>query len=395
VLLGPLFLYGTPAGALVKAGVVRDSLEALQWLNPCQALAYATTAAGGFRTGGYWWSLLRSHAVAWGLIGLAGLVLLPSCRRHAGINLGASRKKWREGWSVLLPLRSPTWRAQVLERNPWEWLVSRQRAPTVHVWLWFGISLVSFGSMAWLARSMGVPVFYVLAMGAAAVWHVVLGAVVPGEASRRLVEDRQNGMLEVVLGTPLGGERIIRGQWASLRRRYLAPMLAAMLFSTTLMIGGYVTYGFGGMLTADERGLWLFWWLGNILALPLLLVALSWVALRRTLVAERAGDAAGVAVLQVHGISLSVLHVLYWSAYLSGVRMSWWWAAGCLSGAYVVTLAMMILRARRIVFRELRRAAGGSSFSSETDREGEWLEEFGAVFRSAKRSLQQRGALEK
>ena len=361
VLLAPLFLYGTAAGALVPAGVARDFLEALQWLNPCKALAHVSTAIGGFRPGAYWWPLLTSHAVAWGLAGVAGLVLSPSCRRQAGTNLGVPRRKWWRGWAARLTRRSPAWRAGMLERNPWEWRVSRENAPTVHIWLWFGISLVSFGWLAWMVRSVGLPVYYVLAMGAAAAWHTVLCAVVPGEASRRLVEDRQNRMLAVVLGTPLGVEEIVRGQWASLRGRYLAPMVTTMVFSTVLMIVGYVTFGFGGMLTVDELGLWLFWWLANIIALPLLLVTLAWVAMRRTLVAQRAGDAAGVAVMMVHGIPVSVLVVLYWSSYLLGMRMGWWWAAGLLSGVYVATLAIMTMRARRVFLGGLRQAAGGSS----------------------------------
>lgn len=395
VLLAPLFLYSTPAGALVPAGVARDFLEAFQWLNPCKALAHASTAVGGFRPGAYWWPLLTSHAVAWGLAGVAGLVLSPSCRRQAGTNLGVPRRKWWRVWTAPLTRRSTAWRALMLERNPWEWRVSRENAATVHIWLWFGISIVLFGWLAWMARSAGLPVYYVLAMGAAAVWHTVLCAVVPGEASRRLVEDRQNGMLEVVLGTPLGVEEIVRGQWASLRRRYLAPMVTTMLFSTVLMLIGYVTSGFGGMLTADELGLWLFWWLANIIALPLLLVTLAWVAMRRTLVAQRAGDAAGVAVMLVHGIPVSVLVVLYWSSYLLGVRMGWWWAAGLLSGAYVATLAIMALHARRVFLEGLRQAAGGPSFSSSSEEQGSWLDGFSAIVRSAKRSMRQRSVLEK
>jgi len=248
----------------------------------------------------------------------------------------------------------------MLERNPWEWRVSRENAPTIHIWLWFGISIVSFGWLAWMARSVGLPVYFVLAMGAAAAWHTVLCAVVPGEAARRLVEDRQNGMLAVVLGTPFGVEEIVRGQWASLHGRYLAPTVTTMLFSTALMLAGYVTLGFGGTMPAEDLGLWLFWWLSIIITLPLLLVTLAWVAMRRTLIAQRAGDAAGVAIMLVHGISVGVLVVLYWSSYLLGMRMGWGWAAGLLSGVYVATLAIMTMRARRIFLGGLREAAGGS-----------------------------------
>lgn len=360
LLLGPLFLYGTAAGALVPAGVARDFLEAWQWLNPCKALAHASTAAGGFRPGAYWWALLTSHAVAWGLVGVAGLVLSPSYRRHAATNLGAPRRKWWRMWAASFIRRSPAWRARMLERNPWEWRVSRDNAPTVHVWLWFGVSIVSFGWLGWLARSAGLPVYYVLATGVAAIWHTVLSTVVPGGAARHLVEDRQNGMLEVVLGTPLGVKEIVRGHWASMCGRYLTPMVTTMLFSLVLMVVGYVTFGFGGMLTAEDLGLWLFWWLASILTLPLLLVTLAWVAMRRSLEAQRAGDAAGFALMQVHGISVGVLFVLYWSSFLLGMEMDWWWAAGLLSGVYVATLTIMAFRARRILLERLRQAAGGS-----------------------------------
>jgi len=188
-------------------------------------------------------------------------------------------------------------------------------------------------------------------------------------------------------------EAIVRGQWESLRRRYLAPMLTTMFVSAALMIAGDVTSGFGGMSTPAERGLWLFWWLANIMVLPLRLTALIWVAMRRALVAQQAGEAAGIAVDLVLGIPVAVLVVLYWTFVLAGVPLGWWWGAGLLSGAYVVTLMIMTGRARRIFLGGLRHAAGGLPFFPSSGWQRSWIDSFGAAVRSKKRSRQEPGVL--
>jgi hypothetical protein len=129
-----------------------------------------------------------------------------------------------------------------------------------------------------------------------------------------------------------------------------------MLADTALMIAGYVTYGFGGMLDPADRGLWLFLWLAGILLLPLYLTALCWIAMRRTLFARNIGEASGIAVVQgmtLTGITLWVEHEL---RRLAGWTQEWWWSAIPVMALFVAVLVMLALRARRLFLANLRQA---------------------------------------
>jgi ABC-type Na+ efflux pump permease subunit len=354
ILIFPIVMYSPPFGRLLPAGPVRDVIAALQWLNPCHALEHVQMAVAGFRRGPYWSALLTSHAVGWGLVVLAGLLLPNACRRQAGFNarpLSAKRKRW---WHLGPAPRPAAWRASLLNRNPFHWLMSRERWPTAQVWLWLTISGVGWGWLAWAARSFGVT--FVMVIGVAALWHIALFTMIPSEASRRWVEDRQNGALEMILCTPIGVAEMVRGQWLSLGRRYGAAILIVILGDTALMVAGYVTYGFGGMLDPADRGLWLFLWLVGIFLLPLCLTALIWVAMRRSLFARNIGEASGIAIVQIMvltGITLWAEHEL---RRLAGWTQQWWWSAVTLTALYAAILVVLARRARRLFLDNLRQA---------------------------------------
>src|SRR5262249_36624926 len=144
-------------------------------------------------------SLLVSHAVSWCLLGLAGLLLPRTCRWQAGMNAGPRLTKWWRPWGARARNRSPVLRARLLNRNPVFWLTSRELWPTAQVWLWLTISTAGWAWLtAWVGWTAGVPFYFLFAMAAAAIWHVTVLIMVPSEASRRLVEDRNSGALEMI-----------------------------------------------------------------------------------------------------------------------------------------------------------------------------------------------------
>jgi hypothetical protein len=197
-------------------------------------------------------------------------------------------------------------------------------------------------------------------MGVAAMWHLTLLTMVPAESSRRLVLDIQSGALEMILCTPFGVKEIVRGQWLSLGRRYLPPLIAVMLLSLALMMTGYVTYGFGGMIDPEDRGLWLLAWLAGILVLPLWLTTLCWVAMRRTLFARNLGEASAGAVVQVMAVPGFALWAMYalaqWASWRAGWNLDASWIAIPFAGAFVALLVAFAWRARRILLANLRHA---------------------------------------
>jgi ABC-type Na+ efflux pump permease subunit len=247
----------------------------------------------------------------------------------------------------------------MLNRNPIFWLASRSGWPTVQIWSWLGFSTLFWGWLLWLTwvkRTLNVAIVFVVGLGAS--WLVSFLVMVPAEASRRLVEDRMVGALELLLCTPLREQDIIQGQWLALRRRYLVPLILAMLLSAGLMVSGYVTFGFGGMLDPEDRGLWLGIWLGTLGLLPGSLAAICWLAMRRSLFARNAGEASSIALMQMVGVPGVVLACapMLWHSLL-GWNPEGWTKTAVLLSAYTAWLLAFSWLARRRLFLGLRQAA--------------------------------------
>jgi hypothetical protein len=75
------------------------------------------------------------------------------------------------------------------------------------------------------------------------------------QACRFFAESRRNGMLEMMLCTPLRTADILQGQWLALRQVFLMPFLVFLFFSL-VPIGFAVWSAFSGNgFSAGEKGL--------------------------------------------------------------------------------------------------------------------------------------------
>jgi hypothetical protein len=351
----PLLASATPLIVLLPSSILPHALTVLQWLNPGEPLAHVQTVAAGFRKSAFWVPLLGSHLSAWALLVVGGALLPQACRWQAGFNAGP-RVRGGIGRAWLRPRIS---RTRLLNRNPFFWLASRSVWPTLQIWAFLLSCPLLWGWLVWLTwarRGINVTIVFVVAMGAS--WVVTLLVAVPAEACRCLVEDKESGVLELVLGTPFQAPGIVRGQWLALVRRYAAPLLFVIVLSMALMLTGYVTFGFGGMLEPEDRPLWLIAWLSGLLLLPFSLATLCWVAMRRTLFARNVGEASGLALVQVVGVPCLVLTGL---SLLSHSLLGWnpeGWPRVVISlFVYFGWLVVLARRARRILLRDLRCAA--------------------------------------
>jgi hypothetical protein len=316
--------------------------------------------------------LSQSHSLS---LGLAGLLLPRAYRWQAGFNVGSAqtKTKWWRAWTTGAVNRSEIFRSSLLNRNPVLWLTSRERWPTAQIWLWLTIAAAGCGWLAWLGRGVGVPMYFVLLVALAAVWHITLLVLVPGEASRHFVENRLSGALEMILCTPFGVKEIVRGGWHSLGRRYLPPIIVVMVLEAVLMIAGSATDGFGGMLEAEDRGLWFFFWLAGILALPFWVTALCWAAQRRALFARNVGEASGGAVVQVLFVPVFILWMVYAIARWAGWNPDAWVAAALFVAALITLPVAFAYRARRILYADLREAAASRYFGVPSKNSRGWL----------------------
>jgi hypothetical protein len=345
----PFIVYSTPLAMVLPTGGFGAWLARFQWLNPCDAVTHAQAAAAGMRPGAFWFSLLGSHTLGWLFLGLAGFFLPRAFLWQAGANAGKpAPAKWR-----IWKLRYPSFasRARLLDRNPFLWLASRDRLVAFQIWLWLLFLTAGWAWFAWFVWAVkGLNVTVVLVTAAAACWFLTLTSVVPAQAGRQLVADRLSGALEVMLCTPLGVTEISRGIWLSLARRFLGPVIAVLALSATLMIAGYITYGYGGMIDPQDRAQWLFSWSTGILLLPLSLIAMSWVTMRRSLFAHNLGHASGIAFVQIFG----TLGVVHWTLIELGHSSNSFWMDATLMAAAVIILAAFTLHSRRAFLTKFR-----------------------------------------
>jgi hypothetical protein len=362
VLFLPVMLYSSPVVFLLPLGGIRTGLSALQWISPLEPLAHVQMVAGGWGRGSFWWSLLVSHAVAWGWLGLAGLALPRACRWHQGRDLSHQRRRWRKDRTKSQD-HSLARRARLLNSNPYFWLCYRRRWPTLKIWLILILGGLAWGTLAVLVWSRpGVNVTYLMAAAAGATWAVALLAGLPAEASYQIVEDRHSGALELLLCTPMDERRIVQGQWMNLRRRYLGPFLFVICLAAILVTVGYLTAGFGGMLDPDELRVWLFAWISGMVLLPIALASLCYVAMRRALFAVNAGEASALAFLHVIGFPVFAL----WG--LGALLPLGFPGCAVLLGIFGLSLVARACRARTIVLTELRQAAAEGYSPGAADR---------------------------
>ena len=93
-------------------------------------------------------------------------------------------------------------------------------------WIFWGLSLtvglILVGQ--WNRQTLSVSKLLLLFYGL----HTLLKCWIGWEASRRLLDDREQGALELLLTTPLPERQIIAGWLLGLRRRFLKPFLGLL-----------------------------------------------------------------------------------------------------------------------------------------------------------------------
>jgi ABC-type transport system involved in multi-copper enzyme maturation permease subunit len=200
-----------------------------------------------------------------------------------------------------LTLRRWLKRRRLLEINPMLWLADRTGLNR--------IALVAFwtvGLFVWLC------VFFELRhqllaleelFASVYLLHTAMKCWIAWEASRRLVDDRRSGALELVLTTPLSQRALLWGWLRGLIRRLAGPL--ALLLALDLVLWW-----------RSNEGTWL---IGLLLAMGLLVVdsyTLCWVGLAQGIIARTSTRACLRTVLQVllipWGIFLLLLAV--WGA---------------------------------------------------------------------------------
>jgi ABC-type transport system involved in multi-copper enzyme maturation permease subunit len=183
----------------------------------------------------YWGTLGASHFLGWFLLGFASWILpriwqekpvlerkpIFSRLRRQGRGTNAQRTNARQ---KLLPI------------NPILWLIGDEPAIRNTVW----ILVVIWGTVIVTISSQEPANSLVPANVGTKIVGFLLKLMVASQACRFFVESRKNGALEMLLCTPLRNREIVRGQWLSLKRLFLWPLIILALLN--LVPIGFLAY---------------------------------------------------------------------------------------------------------------------------------------------------------
>lgn len=250
----------------------------------------------------YYWSLGIVHGLGWAFLALASFIAPRSWHDKAVSAGGQRRRELVRSTIEGDPEMRRTFRTRLLDRNAFYWLATRPRShgfwgwvPLIVaalIWTW-GLSRVG---PDWFDPSVYLVTAYSLS--------VVMKGMIGSEAGRRLLEDRKSGALELLLTTPLTVRQILHGQWLSLRRIFLVPILVMLGVDLWMLISGMNRVGGSG-----DQTYWFWMWLAALVIFVADAVALGWLGMWAGLAArtQQAFGATVVPVLALPWIGVGVV----------------------------------------------------------------------------------------
>jgi hypothetical protein len=217
-------------GLFVFANMSQDWSNSLRWLSP----------------GNLFWALGQTTVVSLLMLVVAVLVAGAKTRRSWQEEPPSKRRVWLERTfctPVLWLTFFRRWMRRKLERNPIGWLEQRTWSGRLVTWGWFAV-LISIYSVVLTDRGL-----FQDANDLQATMAWLLAGSMAMSAAGSFRRERESGVLELLLVSPLGENQIIAGRLGGLWSQF-APAVGLLLavwayLSTFLPNGGEVgTFGF-------------------------------------------------------------------------------------------------------------------------------------------------------
>jgi ABC-type Na+ efflux pump permease subunit len=181
----------------------------------------------------FWWNMAAMHAVTWAFLAGASFAVTRTWKERPKASARVVRRKWAQ-WKYGSNDARAGYRRRALDVNPFYWMATRVRFKPALVWL--TLLLLALGWFAglkeynrdWLTE--GVYVMSVLLLNAVIkVWFA-------SEACHQVAEDKQSGVLELLLSTPLTVRQVMDGQRLALQRQFLAPTVAVLVLQAIFVL---------------------------------------------------------------------------------------------------------------------------------------------------------------
>ncbi|MFN7138940.1 MAG: hypothetical protein ACK4UN_06355, partial [Limisphaerales bacterium] len=241
----------------------------------------------------FWTTTLLTHLYSWIFLFLACRIVPRSWQdRAASPRELLLQKKMMEITQGRAEVRK-RYRTELLEKNPFLWVAARDRMKGRVLWIFlFACGALwlwgySYVKKDWLNN--GTYIFTALVL------HTSLKCWLAGEASRRFVDDRRSGALELMLSTPIAVRDILRGQLMALWRQFSRPGACVLLLGGIFMIAGMDSHW--GRAGIDWE--WILVWVAGLTIFVFDLVALAWLGMWLGLTNQKVNRASGGAVARI------------------------------------------------------------------------------------------------
>ena len=211
--------------------------EACFMVSPVTAVMVILAGTATATTGEWILMLGLPHALGWALLGAACWRLHHSWRDEMRVTLAVpapARTSWRHWWRALV--QGP--RRPVGDLPPLRWLAERRDSPRGML---ASLSMVLLGMVLLVllidSKSLLEPAFLVIT---GFVLHSVFAMKSDAMACQALLEEKQSGMLELLLLTPIGAEQILDDTLLALKRQFMWPVVFLLGIDAVLMAGGWL-----------------------------------------------------------------------------------------------------------------------------------------------------------
>ena len=262
-------------------------------LTPSPGFAFYLAFDAPYRVGGTWFWISNAvlHGTGWLALIVASLITPHTWQERRSSRWAAWRERWRT-WTYGNSRQRFEFRQRTLELNPFLWLADRLRGRSALVWFFLALmgGFWVWGRWQYGREWLNEGVYVSMAIVA----NLALKYWVAAESSRPLLEQRKSGALELLLSTPLKVREILEGQWLSLRRQFLGPVLAVLAVECWFMIA----CAKAATPQAEQR-FWMVFWLALMVMFIADFVALFSVGMWQGLIARNTARAVSSTVAKV------------------------------------------------------------------------------------------------
>ncbi|MBA4150507.1 MAG: ABC transporter permease subunit [Verrucomicrobia bacterium] len=257
----------------------------------------------------FWICSLVTHAYGWLFLFLACRIVPRSWQDKAA---SAERLILQNKVAEITQGKSEVrkrFRTQLLEKNAFLWLAARDRMKTRLLWIFLvAVAGFWFWGLSAVKKDWLNPGIYICT---ALILHTAFKFWLAGEASRRFVDDRRSGALELMLSTPISVREILRGQNLALVRQFLGPVMCVLLIDVVLIFAG-LNYQYIG------KGVnWVIIWLAGMSVFVFDLYALAWLGMWLGMTSQKVNRAAAGGIARIlflpwlaFGVTFAVFAVL-------------------------------------------------------------------------------------